>query len=207
MRALIDYLGGLTLAGGDHDGEPFVVLPWEARFLRGAFRGPGDAGLSVARGNGKSAVVAAVAAAVVDPVGPLTGNRREVVCCAASFDQSRIIYEDVLAFLRGRYDLDDRSLWRKQDSANRATLEYRPTGARVRCLGSDPGTIHGIRPALVLADEPAQWEAAKRDRAIAALRTSLGKVPGGCPCLVVKPFRRLGAGCGVRWACGRGFGF
>ena len=37
---------------------------------------------------------------------------------------------------------------------------------------------------------------------------SLGRpTGGGCPCLVVKPFRRLGAGCGVRWACGRGFGF
>ena len=55
MRALIDYLGRLVLVGGDHDGE---VLPWEARFVRGAFRQPGDAGLSVGRGNGKSATVA-----------------------------------------------------------------------------------------------------------------------------------------------------
>ena len=156
MRTLIEFLGGLTLAGGDHDGEQFVVLPWQRRFLRGAFRGPGDAGLSVARGNGKSALVAAVACAVVDPVGPLTGRRREVVCVAASFDQSRIVFEDVLAFLGARYDLSDRAEWRRQDSANRATLEYRASGARVRCLGANPATMHGIRPVLVLADEPAQ---------------------------------------------------
>ena len=175
---IIAYLGGLTLAGGDHDGKLFMVLPWERRFIRGAFRGPGDSALTVGRGNGKSALVAGIAAAVVDPAGPLHGRRREVVCVAASFDQSRIIFEDVLAFLGGRYDLGDRSVWRKQDSANRATLEYRATGCRIRCIGSDPGRAHGLRPALALLDEPAQWEPGRADRMLQAVRTGLGKVPG-----------------------------
>ena len=176
---LAAYLGGLTLAGGDRHGEAFVVLPWERRFLRGAFCRSGDAALSVARGNGKSAVCAGLAAAVVDPVGPLHGPRFEVVCCAASFEQSRVIFEDVLGFLRGLgYDLDDRRAWRKQDSANRAHVEHRASGARVRCIGSDPKTAHGLRPALALLDEPAQWEPASRDRMLAAIRTGLGKVPG-----------------------------
>ena len=47
---LVAYVGGLTLAGGDHDGAPFVVLPWEKRFVFGVWRNPGDAALSVARG-------------------------------------------------------------------------------------------------------------------------------------------------------------
>ena len=176
---LVAYLGGLVLRGGDHDGERFTVLGWERRFVRGAFREPlGDSALSVARGNGKSALVAGIAAAVVDPSGPLHGNRREVVCVASSFDQSRIIFEDVLAFLSARFDLDDRSRWRKQDSANRATLEYRATGARVRCIGSDPAKAHGLRAQIVLADEPASWDAAKAERMVSALRTGLGKVPG-----------------------------
>ena len=98
---LIAYVGGLELVGGDHDGQRFEVLPWERRFLAGAFRATGDAALTVARGNGKSALVAAVACAVVDPAGPMHGRRREVVCCAASFEQGRIIFEDVLAFLSG----------------------------------------------------------------------------------------------------------
>ena len=102
---LVDYLGGLVLAGGDRDGEQFTVLPWERRFLRGAFGRAKDSGLSVARGNGKSALVAAVAAAVVDPLGPLHGRRREVVVVASSFDQGRVVFEDVLAFLAERYDL------------------------------------------------------------------------------------------------------
>ena len=177
-RDLIEYLGGLVLSGGDRDGEPFTVLPWERRFVRGAFGQPGHAGLSVGRGNGKSALVAGIAAAVVDPSGPLHGNRREAVCVASSFDQSRVIFEDVLSLLRGRHDLSDRKRWRVQDSANRATVEYRATGARVRTIGSDPSKAHGLRPALALLDEPAQWDAAKSDRMLAAIRTGLGKVPG-----------------------------
>ena len=176
---LIGYLGGLTLAGGDHDGEAFDVLPWERRFLRGAFRDGGDAALALARGNGKSCLVAGIACAVVDPLGPLHGTRAEVVCVASSFDQSRIVFEDVLAFLWGKgYDLENRDIWRKQDSANRAHLEFKPSGARVRCIGSDPRRAHGLRPKLVLADEPAQWPHESRDAMYSALRTGLGKVPG-----------------------------
>ena len=177
-RRLIDYLGTLTLSGGDRDGERFKVLGWEAKFVRGAFAVSGPAALSCARGQGKSALVAGLAAAVVDPDGPLHGPRRECVCVASSFDQSRIIFEDVLAFLQGRgFDLDDRKVWRKQDSANRAVVEFRDSGARVRCIGSDPARAHGLRPALALLDEPAQWEPTKQDRMVGALRTGLGKVP------------------------------
>ena len=174
---IIKFISQLVLSGGDHDGHLFKVLPWEKKFILGAFDVPGPAAISVARGNGKSALVAGIAAAVVDPLGPLHGNRREAVVVASSFEQSRIIYEDVLAFLRQRYDLSDRTLWRVQDSANRATVEYRPTGARLRTIGSDPSKAHGLRPALALLDEPAQWDASRSDRMLAAVRTGLGKTP------------------------------
>ena len=40
---------------------------------------------TVARGNGKNALLLAVAVAVLHPEGPPTALRREVVCCASSF--------------------------------------------------------------------------------------------------------------------------
>ena len=179
MKSLIDYMGGLKLAGGDHDGQPFKVLKWEKRFIMGAFKGPGDSSLSIGRGNGKSALVAAIATAVVDPAGPLTGNRREVLCVASSFAQSRVVFEDVLYFLRGAgNDLGNRRDWRLQDSQNMATVEYKPTGSRCRALGGDPRRAHGLRPALALLDEPAQWDPAKSERLLSAIKTGLGKVPG-----------------------------
>lgn len=175
---LIAYIGSLELVGGDHDGAPFEVLSWERRFLRGAFSRDGDCALTVGRGNGKSALVGAIASAVVDPDGPLHGRRREVVVVAASFEQSRIIFEDSVAFLASKFNLGDRRTWRKLDTSNRASLEHRPSGAKIRCVGSNPGGMHGLRPALALLDEPAQWETAKADRALQAIRTGLGKVPG-----------------------------
>lgn len=36
-RPLIDYLSNLTVTQGRHAGQPFNVLPWQSRFVRGAF--------------------------------------------------------------------------------------------------------------------------------------------------------------------------
>ena len=68
---IIGFLEGLHLAGGDHDCEPFKVLPWEKTFIRGAFaQGAEVSALSIARGNGKSCLLAGVAASGVAPGGP-----------------------------------------------------------------------------------------------------------------------------------------
>ena len=177
--ALVGYLGGLRLAGGDHDGEAFTVLAWQRRLLRGAFGQADDSALSVGRGNGKSALVAGIAAAVVDPAGPLHGPQRHVICAAASFEQAVVVFRDTLGFLRSRgHDLGDRRVWRLQDSSNRAIAEHRPSGALIRCIGSDPATAHGLRPYLALLDEPAQWPSGTAAKMLAAVRTGLGKTPG-----------------------------
>ena len=133
-RSLIDWLGGLTPERGrPRWAAVYTVWPWEKRFIRSTFSQPGNAALSIGRGNGKSAFVAALAAAVVCPGAPLHDTKREVVCVASSFQQARVIFEDVLSYARSLgHDLGDRELWRRQDSQNMATLEYVRTGARVR---------------------------------------------------------------------------
>ena len=170
---LVAYLGSLRVTQGRLVGELFEVLPWQRRFLRMAFGAPGDCALTVGRGNGKTTLVAAIAAACVD--GPLRQPRSEVVVAASSFLQSRIMFEHLTAFLGDR--IRDRSTWRLWDSTQAARLLHIPTGASVRCIGSDPKRMHGLAPVLILADEPAQWEQAKSEAALAALRTGLGKIP------------------------------
>ena len=177
-KRIIGYLAGVVIPSGDCAGEKMQVLPWEKRLIRGACDCTGDVALSVGRGAGKSGIVAGIATAAIDPDGPLKFGRADVVCIASSFAQGRVIYEDVLAYLREKHDLSDRKTWRLQDSANSAQIEHRPTGTRVRCIGSDPARAHGLRPALVLSDEPAQHPAATSERMLSALRTGLGKVPG-----------------------------
>ena len=50
---VIEYLEKLKITQGPRAGDPFVVLPWEKRFVRG-FLGAQVSALSVARGNGKT---------------------------------------------------------------------------------------------------------------------------------------------------------
>ncbi len=65
-----------------------------------------------------------------------------------------------------------------QNSQSVSAITNRATGASVRVIGLDPRRMHGLQPSLIIADEPAQWPPASTDPAIAALRTSLGKIPG-----------------------------
>ena len=151
---LIRYLSDLTVTQGRLAGQPFTVLPWQGRFVRGAFApGVQSAALSVARGNGKTALLAGIAAATLD--GPLAVPRGETVIVASSFEQARISFEHILAFAGDK--LANKRRWKIWDTAQQARIECRKTGARVRCIGSDPRRAHGLAPVLVLADEPAQW--------------------------------------------------
>ena len=86
---------------------------------------------------------------------------------------------------------------RIQDSANRATIADRETGAMVRVLGSDPRRLHGAAPKLLLYDEVAQWPPERVEPMLAALKTSRGKIPGSKalwlgtrPSLPDHPFQR-----------------
>ena len=172
---LAAYIAALTVTQGAGAGEPFCVLPWQRRFLRRFTRTDGDVAPSIGRGNGKTILIAGIACATLD--GPLMQRRAETVIVASSFAQSRIAYKHTLGFLREReHDLNDRKVWRLQDSQNAATVEHRPTGSRVRCIGSDPSRAHGLSPVLVSCDEPAQWPGTTSERMRASLVTSMEKI-------------------------------
>ncbi|MDE0473877.1 MAG: hypothetical protein OXI50_04920 [Gammaproteobacteria bacterium] len=164
-------------AGADlvaYVGRHLDLIPWERRFLYRLARTRGDVGLSVGRGNGKTGLVAAVAAAVLD--GPLRVPNAEVILVASSFAQATIAGRDVLRYLGD--SIADRERWRKRDNNAVFEIEHLPTRTRLKAVGSDPRRMHGLRPLLVLADEPAQWPTPTSEAALAALRTGLGKFPG-----------------------------
>ena len=173
---VIDGLKRLVISQGAGAGAPMRLLPWQRRFLRGALApGRHRAALSVARGNGKTTLAAAIAVAAL--VGPLARPRGETILVASSFQQARIAFDHARAFLQAAID-GRRSDWRLQDSGNAAAIEFRPTGCRLRAIGSDPRRAHGLAPALVIADEPAQWPPSTSNAMHAALLTGLGKMDG-----------------------------
>lgn len=171
--SLIPYLSGLTITQGEGVGERMKLYPWERRFLKGLMATDGDAALSVSRGNGKTTLLAGVCASFID--GPLRQERAEVVLVASSFAQGRIGFDHTKAFLGEK--IRDKATWRVADSEAAATIEHRPTGAKLRVIGCDPRRAHGLAPALILADEPSQWESTKSEKMVSALRTAQGKIP------------------------------
>ena len=181
-KEIIRYLETLEIGQGRHAGKPFKVLPWQGRFLRGAFhpKAKGDAGLSMGRGNGKSSFVSGLACAFLD--GPLSEPMAECLIVASSFDQGKqACFRHILHFLKPEFEkggTGPNGLWRIQDSSNRASIENRETGALVRVMGSNPKRLHGAVPKLALLDELAQWDANKIDSSLAALKTARGKIRG-----------------------------
>ena len=178
---LAAYIEGLTISQGRHAGQKFVLLPWERRYLRGAFK-PGvmDAALSLARGGGKTTFTAAIAAATVDVGGPLVQSRASNVVVASSFLQAKIAFDHVMAFMEptlAKHGRGPKGRFRVNDTVNSASIRDTVTGASLKCIGSDAQRMMGNAPALVLADELAFWPAGNVDSMINALETSRGKIP------------------------------
>lgn len=157
---------------GPDVGAPFKLMKWQKSFIRGAFKSDliDIAALSMGRGGGKSTFAACLGYAAL--AGPLAQARGDCVIVASSFNQARIVFESILAQIPHAARKDYRIL----DNSQQAVLEDKDTGARVRCLGSDVKRLHGLQPALVIGDEPAQWE--QPEKTYNVLTTALGKLAG-----------------------------
>ncbi len=174
-ETVLDYLSTLKVTEGPLAGQTLSVLDWEETFIRNALAPEvHSAALTVARGAGKTSVVSAMACAFLE--GPLRVQRGSMVVVASSFSQARIVFDHVLATLGlSTMTPQDRKVWRIQDSANSALIEHRESGAKLKCIGSDPKRAHGLAPSIIMCDEPAQWPEATAEKMVAALQTSLGK--------------------------------
>ena len=175
------YIAALRIGQGRHAGQPFRLLGWQRKFLHGAFGQDGDGALTMGRGGGKTTFVAAIACAAVDVDGPLVEPMAETLVVGSSFEQGLIGFRHMLHFLAPsfeHYGRGPRGRFRVQDSANRASIQDKETGALVRVLGSDPRRLHGAAPRILLLDELAQWPTGQVAPMLAALTTSRGKIPG-----------------------------
>ena len=166
------YVRGLVIGQGRHAGEPFEVLRWQGRFLRGALEpGVAESALSLGRGGGKSTYTAALACAALD--GPLAEPAGEVLVVASSHEQGQIVFRHCLRFLAPKIEA---GAFRVADTVNTSRLTSRKTGATLFVKGSDPKRLHGSAPVLTIADELAQWPTPRIAEMLAALRTAAGKI-------------------------------
>lgn len=175
--------------GGDFEGRPFVVDPWqhavvnEALALR-SWTETDDGELDtwqpywrtvaavVPRGNGKSPLVAAL---VIDHL--FEGPADPRVFLAASVDkQADLLFEYVVAYLRSCPDYDEDVDYVVREYAGEIELIGRP-GFVKRIATNKPVGLHGERPSLVVCDELHEWTAPVHRRSYAALASGALKRP------------------------------
>ena len=174
--SLREWLGHLVVSQGRRAGETLEILGWQDELLAALDGGSQIVACSMGRGGGKTTFAAALALAHV--AGPEAQAHGEVVVVAASFSQARICFEHALSFGEQFGIGVDQTAWRVINSSALASIEHRPTGARLRVLGSDPRRLLGIAPSFLLLDEPAAWPSNAAPAMWSALSTSLGKLPG-----------------------------
>ena len=159
------------MSEGPLAGQPLKLLPFQRRFIYGLMRNS-EATLTIGRGNGETTLAAALGAAAV--AGPLAGTRAQTVVVAASLGQARIAFEHAIWVLRPIIE-KDKKRWRVIEHSHECRIEDRDTGSMMQAIGSDPRKAHGLAPALVIADKPAQWSVNDGQRMYAALVTALGE--------------------------------
>ena len=173
---LLEYFSTLKVTQGDHLDLPWTLLPWQDRILE-KFDHRGNIALTLARGNGKTSFIGGLGAAAID--GPLRARNAEAVVVAGSMNQARIAFKHTRNALECRgHDLTDKRKFKSYDSTTRLSLESKEHKTELRVIGSDPNRAHGLAPSLLIADEPAQWKKQSGEQLWAALRTSMGKIPG-----------------------------
>ena len=146
----------LKLNGGDFEGKPFALLPWQ-RFVIGSlfgWMGPDghrrfrNAYIETAKGSGKSPL-----AAGVGMLGLVADNepRAEVYSAATKKDQAMILFRDAVAMVDQSPELSKRL--QKSGTGERCwNLAYMAQCAFFRPISSDDGQS-GPRPHIGLIDE------------------------------------------------------
>ena len=149
-----------------------TLYEWQEDFLK-ALAGDdiATAGLSVARGNGKTTLLAALALYYLIAA---KLHHQQIVVVASSMEQGRILFDAAMEMLT----TEERRQLQISNTIQNSSMINPFTGMKLKVISSDPKRAHGLRNVVIaIMDEPAQWPANQRDAMYSAIRTSLGKVP------------------------------
>jgi phage terminase large subunit-like protein len=146
----------LKLNGGDYEGKPFTLLPWQQFVIGSLFGWHGVDGyrrfraayVETAKGSGKSPL-----AAGVGMLGLVSDNepRAEIYSAATKKDQAMILFRDAVAMVDQSPELAKRLS--KSGTGERCwNLAYMAQGAFFRPISSDDAQS-GPRPHIGLIDE------------------------------------------------------
>jgi phage terminase large subunit-like protein len=169
---VISFIEKLTVPSGTGQGKPFKLQTWQKAFIKDCYephigrrRAVRRAILSVARKNGKTALIATIALAHL--IGPEALINGEIYSAANDRDQAAIVFK----FARQIVESEPELAKEIEIITSTKTMFVRRTGSIYRAVSAEAGTKHGYLPSVVIYDELAQ---AKNRNLYDVLDTSFG---------------------------------
>lgn len=138
---------------GENIGKPMILLPFQKKFLLEIYDNPvgtHSAYLSIARKNGKTALIAALLLAHL--CGPEAVQNSQIVSGAQSQDQAAVVFELARKMVELSAELS--KVVRIQPSGKRLIGIAR--NVLYRALAAEGKTAHGLSPILAILDEVGQ---------------------------------------------------
>lgn len=155
---------------GQYVGQPIKLLPFQKKFILDVYDNPAGtsrAYLSVARKNGKSALIAAILLAHI--VGPEAKQNSQIVSGARSRDQAALVFKLAEKMVRLSPQLSE--IVRVVPSSK--MLIGLVMNVEYKAISAEAGTAHGLSPVLAILDEVGQVRG-PQDSFIEAIETAQG---------------------------------
>ena len=155
---------------GDHIGQPIKLEEFQRKFILEVYDNPYGTRrgyLSIARKNGKTALIAGIVLAHI--VGPEARLNSQIVSGAQSRDQAAIVFDLAMKMVQLSKPMSDMTRLvpsKKWIFGLRRNVLY-------KALSAEGKTAHGLSPILAILDEVGQVEG-PTDKFISAITTSQG---------------------------------
>jgi phage terminase large subunit-like protein len=157
LRAISFFHDVLRLNGGEFEGRPFVLLPWQQFIVGSIFgwlRADGsrrfrEAYVEGGKGCGKSPLAAGIGLYMLVADGE---SRAEVYAAATRRDQAMVLFRDAVAMVQLSPELAARTTQQGRDDRV-WNIGYRKSGSFFRPIASDESGQSGPRPHCGLIDE------------------------------------------------------
>jgi phage terminase large subunit-like protein len=151
-------------------GKKMELLPFQKDFIEAIYdnrHGTSRAYLSIARKNGKSSLIAAIALAHI--VGPEAKQNSQIISGARSREQASLVYKLAEKMVRLNPELSKRI----RPIPSQKTLIGLPMNVEYRAISAEAGTAHGLSPIVAILDEVGQVKG-PHDPFVEAIETAQG---------------------------------
>lgn len=151
-------------------GQPLKLLPFQKKFIKAIYdnkHGTSKAYLSIARKNGKTALIACLVLAHL--VGPEAKQNAQIVSGAMSRDQAALVFEACAKIIAESPALSART----RVLPSKKEIYGLQSGTKYKALAAQGSTVQGLSPVLAILDEVGQVEGA-RNKFISGITLSQG---------------------------------